>query len=96
MTKPTIKSGAELPRSEIDRRATPSISNPVLIRLPEVKALCALSRSCIYDAVKRRTFPAPVKLNGRPSAWIKQEVQHWINTRINASRHLDKRSIDRM
>ncbi|MES3021699.1 MAG: AlpA family transcriptional regulator [Pseudomonadota bacterium] len=75
-----------LQRCGIDRRATPAIYDPVLIRLPAVMAICALSRSCIYEGVKNGTFPAPVKLGGRPSAWIKQEVQHWVNDRIHVSR----------
>ncbi len=73
-------------RSGIDRRMTPTIHDPVLIRLPAVMALCALSRSCIYEGIKSGTFPAPIKLNGRPSAWIKQEIQQWVNARICASR----------
>ncbi|WP_426116061.1 helix-turn-helix transcriptional regulator [Massilia sp. PWRC2] len=75
-----------MPRSGVDRRSTPAINDPVLIRLPTVIAICAMSRSCIYEAIKSGTFPAPVKLNGRPSAWIRQEVQHWVNDRIHASR----------
>jgi predicted DNA-binding transcriptional regulator AlpA len=75
-------------RSGIDRRTRPVIEDPVLIRLSTVIAICALSRSSIYEGIKSGTFPAPVKLNGRPSAWIKQEVQHWINDRITASRRL--------
>lgn len=77
---------APLRRSGIDRRVTPAIGDPVLIRLPAVIAICALSRSCIYEGIKRGTFPAPVKLNGKPSAWIKQEVQNWINNQIQTSR----------
>lgn len=75
-----------VPRSGIDRRSSPAHNDPVLIRLPAVIAICAMSRSCIYEAIKNGTFPAPVKLNGRPSAWIKQEVIQWVNDRIHASR----------
>lgn len=77
-----------MPRSGTDRRTNPVIHEPVLIRLSTVIAICAMSRSCIYESIKSGTFPAPVKLNGRPSAWVKQEVQHWINSRIDASRRL--------
>jgi predicted DNA-binding transcriptional regulator AlpA len=73
-------------RSGIDRRRVRPVSDPILIRLPEVLAICALSRSCVYEGVKNGTFPSPVKLNGRPSAWIKQEVQQWVAQRIEASR----------
>ena len=73
-------------RSGIDRRRSSHLAEPVLIRLPEVMAICALSRSGIYERVKNGTFPAPVKLDGRPSAWIKHEVQQWNVRQIAASR----------
>ena len=76
----------DMRRSGIDRRTTSHLAEPVLIRLPEVMAICALSRSGIYERVKNGTFPAPVKLDGRPSAWIKHEVQQWNVTQIAASR----------
>lgn len=79
-------------RSGIDRRTTSHVADPVLIRLPEVMAICALSRSGIYERVKNGTFPAPVKLDGRPSAWIKQEVQQWNVRQIAASRRVGKTS----
>lgn len=72
-------------RSGIDRRTSP-VAEPVLIRLPEVMAICALSRSGIYERVKNGTFPAPVKLDGRPSAWVRHEVQQWNIRQITASR----------
>ena len=78
--------GSNTPRSGLDRRKASAIDDPVLIRLPVVMYICALSRSCIYEAIKSGTFPAPVKLNGRPSAWIKQEVQNWVRAQIRASR----------
>ena len=64
------------------------MNDPVLIRLPSVIAICAMSRSCIYEAIKSGSFPAPVKLNGRPSAWVKQEILHWVNERIDDSRQV--------
>ena len=73
-------------RSGIERRMTSPVSDPVLIRLPEVMALCALSRSGIYERIKNGTFPAPVKLDGRPSAWVKHEVQQWNIRQIAATR----------
>lgn len=72
-------------RCGIDRRTTSPVE-PVLIRLPEVMAICALSRSGIYERIKNGTFPAPVKLDGRPSAWVKHEVQQWNIRQITASR----------
>ncbi|HEY8102694.1 MAG TPA: AlpA family transcriptional regulator [Burkholderiaceae bacterium] len=57
-----------------------------LIRLPQVLALCGMSRSCVYDSIKKGTFPAPVKLSVRSSAWIHSEIVAWADARVNASR----------
>lgn len=59
--------------------------NQRLIRLPQVKAMVGLGRSCIYDQMKRGEFPKPIKV-GRVSGWIEAEVQVWISERIQASR----------
>ncbi|MQA21686.1 helix-turn-helix transcriptional regulator [Rugamonas rivuli] len=57
-----------------------------LIRIKEVLAICGMSRSSIYDAIKKGEFPAPVKLRGRSSAWIWSEVIQWAEGCIKASR----------
>lgn len=56
------------------------------IKLKEVVAMCGKSRSSIYDAIKKGEFPAPVKVGGRASAWIKSEVLQWTQACIQASR----------
>jgi len=55
-----------------------------LERLPHVKHRTGLSRSAIYRSVAIGTFPAPVKLGERASAWIESEVSAWIAARIAA------------
>ena len=57
-----------------------------LIRLKEVLAICGKSRSSVYEAIKTGNFPAPIKLHGRSSAWIKSEVLQWAEGCIRASR----------
>lgn len=54
------------------------------IRLKEVLAICGKSRSSVYESIKKGTFPAPVKLGGRSSAWVKSEVLQWAETCIQA------------
>ena len=56
------------------------------IRLKEVLAICGKSRTSVYEAIKNGKFPAPVKLGGRSSAWIKSEIHEWVNGCIKASR----------
>lgn len=57
-----------------------------LIRRKEVERLTALSRSRIYDLMKRGTFPKPVTLGAMSVAWIEAEIQEWIAARIADSR----------
>lgn len=59
------------------------------IKMHEVLAISGKSRSSIYDAIKKGEFPAPIKVGGRASAWIKSEVMQWTQDRIHASRSGD-------
>jgi prophage regulatory protein len=59
------------------------------IRLREVLAICGKSRTSIYDAIKNGEFPAPVKVGGRSSAWVKSEVLRWAQACIDSSRQND-------
>lgn len=53
-----------------------------LLRLPEVLDRTGLSVSEIYRRIAQRTFPAPVKLGLRASAWASTEVDRWVRERI--------------
>lgn len=55
-----------------------------LLRLPQVMARTGLSRSEIYRRIAAETFPAPVKLGERASAWPEHEVTAWCEARIAA------------
>lgn len=56
------------------------------IKLKEVMAICGKSRTSVYESIKTGTFPPPVKLGGRSSAWVKSEVLEWAQTCIDRSR----------
>ncbi|MFA1667573.1 helix-turn-helix transcriptional regulator [Chromobacterium piscinae] len=58
----------------------------IFMRLPEVISTCGLSRSSVYDAIKRGSFPAPVSLGGKSVAWLSSEIDVWMAGRI-AARH---------
>lgn len=60
------------------------MSTLVLERLPAVKARTGLGRSEIYRRIANGTFPAPIKLGERASAWSAAEVDAWIEARIAA------------
>lgn len=57
-----------------------------LLRLPAVERRTGLRKSAIREAIRKGTFPAPIKIGPRASAWVESEVADWIAARIEASR----------
>lgn len=53
-----------------------------LRKLPVVRHQTGKSAASIYRDVKAGTFPAPVKIGPRASAWVGSEVDAWIAERI--------------
>lgn len=53
-----------------------------LIRLPQVKDMTGLGRSSVYKLMAENSFPKPVTLIGRASAWVEGEVIEWIEERV--------------
>ena len=56
----------------------------VILRLPTVKARSGLSRSNIYEQVRRGAFPPPVKLGKRAIGWLSADIERWIKNRAAA------------
>lgn len=52
-----------------------------LLRRPDVEARTGLSRSTIYDWIKRGDFPQPVKLGTRLVAWRESDIIAWLESR---------------
>ncbi|TYQ18812.1 UNVERIFIED_ORG: AlpA family transcriptional regulator [Zoogloea ramigera] len=69
-----------------DRRSVARPASLCLVRLPEVKAICGLSRSSIYLLIRDGRFPPPVAISGRARGWVRHEVERWVAERIRASR----------
>lgn len=63
---------------------TPAPGTGVLAleRLPQVESRTGLSRSEIYRRAAARTFPAPIKIGPRASAWSVREIDAWIADRV--------------
>ncbi len=55
---------------------------PVTPLLPEVMHLCGLSRSTIYELIRKGEFPPQVSLGGKNVAWLHSEVTAWMAGRI--------------
>ncbi|MFK7875856.1 MAG: helix-turn-helix transcriptional regulator [Paracoccaceae bacterium] len=54
---------------------------PRVIRRPQVEAMTGLSRSTLYDWMKRGEFPQPIKLGARLVAWRESDVIAWLENR---------------
>jgi prophage regulatory protein len=57
-----------------------------ILKLPTVKELTALSRSTIYLRISKGEFPASISLGGRAVGWLEEDINQWIEERIEASR----------
>ena len=55
---------------------------PVLLRRPDVQQRTGLSRSSLYNLIKEGRFPRPVQISDRSVAWVSDDIDVWINTRI--------------
>tara|TARA_R110000796_G_scaffold252464_1_gene386935 strand:- start:7895 stop:8116 length:222 start_codon:yes stop_codon:yes gene_type:complete len=60
----------------------------ILLKRPEVRKRTTLSDSSLYRLIENGEFPRPIQLNpnGRAVAWLENEVETWIEQRIEASR----------
>ena len=45
------------------------------IRLPLVLAVIPISKSSLYDGIRKGIYPAPVKLSERTSAWRVEDIR---------------------
>ena len=52
-----------------------------LLRLKKVCDKTGLSRSSIYEAIKRGEFPKSVSIGKRAVAWKSTDIDEWIESR---------------
>lgn len=57
-----------------------------LIRKKAVLERTALSNTSLYRLITKGEFPKPIKLGPRAVAWVEDDIQKWIESRIAASR----------
>jgi prophage regulatory protein len=55
------------------------------LRIKQVKTQTGMSRSWIYDAIRRGDFPAPIALGVRAVAWTEESITDWQLQRIATS-----------
>ena len=64
-------------------------NNEHFLKLPQVMALTALSRSSIYAYIQKKAFPAPVRISGpggRAVAWTASSIAAWQQACINTGK----------
>jgi prophage regulatory protein len=57
-----------------------------MLRIAEVMELTGMGKSSIWDKSKNGTFPSPVKLGPRITAWVAEEIDAWIAEKVAANR----------
>ena len=64
----------------VPRAPQPAIVLPEtgFLRQPQVLAFVPISKSTLWRRIQARTFPEPVKLSERVTAWRAEDIRHWI------------------
>jgi len=62
-----------------------------LIRLSEVIERVGLSRSTIYMYMQEGKFPKNIQLGPRAVAWNSEEIDNWIQEKIELSRSKERK-----
>jgi len=61
-----------------------------ILKLPATCKKTGKSRSSIYQGIADGTFPRPIKLGPRSVGWLEDEIDAWIQQRIEASRKQER------
>ena len=72
------------------RRSSVS-SSTRLVRLREVLLITGLSRTTCYGLVAAGDFLRPVRLTQRCRAWVRSEVEEWVQARVENRCHVPSR-----
>jgi len=55
-----------------------------ILRLGDVKARCALSKTTIYRLIESGFFPKPIRLGPNSVGWLSDELDKWVTDRAAA------------
>ncbi|EMV2013547.1 helix-turn-helix transcriptional regulator [Proteus mirabilis] len=64
---------------------TTSLLNDQFVDMKFITQFTGLTDKWFYKLIQDGEFPKPIKL-GRSSRWLKSEVEHWLQERIQESR----------
>ncbi len=57
-----------------------------ILRLPTVISRTGLSRSTVYLMMTKDKFPLPISLGERAVGWLEDDINQWLEKRIEDSR----------
>lgn len=57
---------------------SPALPETGFLRQPQVLVFVPISRSTLWRRVQAGTFPGPVKLSARVTAWRAEDLRRWI------------------
>jgi len=61
-----------------------------ILRLPTILKRTGLSRSSIYLRISKGEFPHSISLGGRAVGWLEDDVESWLEGKIEASKVTSK------
>jgi prophage regulatory protein len=73
-------------RGQLLPKRKEKIMRPTILRLPQVKETCGLSRSSIYNMMKDGTFPQSFRIGAKAIGWLDSDIQAWIDDRVQVGR----------
>ena len=90
---PTIHGNAPLPSTRPAKTAPVKANEALEVlfvmtisfsvsRRPAVCARVGLGKTALYEQIAEGSFPAPIKIGPRASAWVDAEVDAWLEARI--------------
>ncbi len=75
--------------------ASCGLEDVMFLRLPKVMAVTGLAKTSLYELIREKSFPPPVRLGTRTVAWVRSEVTQWVAERISSSRAAKPDSVGR-
>lgn len=73
----TWEEGPDPENNSVSPPGTP-VRQADILRLPSVLQRTGLSRSTLYDLIKKGRFPKPFKITERSSGWRSSDIEEWL------------------
>ncbi|MCB5176771.1 helix-turn-helix transcriptional regulator [Microvirga lenta] len=61
------------------------MSTDRILRWPEVRKITGLGRTTAWEQIKKKRFPAPVKITEHRVGWLESDINAWLASRRRAA-----------